>query len=309
MEFSMECDETSMRPLMQLSKVSKQYSGKIVLESLSFSLYETQALAILGANGSGKSTLLRLIAGISSFTSGDIHLVDQAATIGYVPERFPKLRFTPAEYLNYMGRMQGLSSSYINKRITELLAFCHLEHTGSTRIERFSKGMLQKVGIMQAILTKPDLLVLDEPLSGLDINAQSDLIELMNELKRQGMSIVFSCHESDLLEQVADRIIILEQGVIASDILLVELDQASVIIEVDRLEEAIFKQISELSGVTRYEPLPKRSAVSFKIYVCSNRSDAVLNKILSMGGSIVSLHKADEQLEKVRKAIIQGGRS
>jgi ABC-2 type transport system ATP-binding protein len=135
-----------MMPLLQLSKVSKQYSGKRVLQSLSFTLYETQVLAIVGANGSGKSTLLRLVAGISSADNGSIRFVDdkQAATIGYVPERFPKLRFTPAEYLYHMGLMQGLSSSFLNKRIAELLAFCHLENTGSTRIERFPRACCRR---------------------------------------------------------------------------------------------------------------------------------------------------------------------
>jgi ABC-2 type transport system ATP-binding protein len=279
-----------LKKLLELVGVTKQYANKVILKSLTFTIYEQQALAIIGANGSGKSTLMRMIAGISSPTSGNIAYADNLPklSIGYVPERFAKLRFTPTEYLTYMGRIQGLSQAYIQQRVPELLRFCQLDQTGSTRIEQFSKGMLQKVGILQAILSKPDLLILDEPLSGLDIPAQGELIHLLNDLKQQGMSIIFSSHETELLEHVADRIILLFNGQIGHDKVMSELELPHVFIDVSGLETQQIKRISALLGVVHSRELLVGNSCVFK--VVSTFSDVILREILAAQGSIISLN-------------------
>jgi ABC-2 type transport system ATP-binding protein len=279
-----------MKKLLELVGVTKQYTNKVILKSLTFTIYEQQAVALIGANGSGKSTLLRMIAGISSPTSGNIAYADNKPklAIGYVPERFAKLRFTPTEYLTYMGRIQGLSKAYIQQRVPELLRFCQLDQTGSTRINQFSKGMLQKVGILQAILSKPDLLILDEPLSGLDIPAQGELIHLLNNLKQQGMSIIFSSHETELLDHVADRIILLLIGQIGHDKVMSEMELPHVFIEVSGLDAQQIKRITALLGVVHSRELLVGKSCVFK--VLSTFSDAILREILAAQGSIISLN-------------------
>jgi ABC-2 type transport system ATP-binding protein len=288
-----ELNLNKMGLLIEVVDLTKRFGNKTILESLHFAIYEQQALAIIGTNGSGKSTLLRMLAGISSQTSGTIQYTkgQSRLNIGYVPERFARLRFTPTEYLTYMGSMQGLTKAYLHKRIPELLQFCHLEQKGSTRIEYFSKGMLQKVSIMQAILSKPDLLILDEPLSGLDILAQKDLSHLLSELKQLGMSIVFSCHEAELLDRVADRIILLENGLIVEDSLVTKIAASKVWIEVEGLDDLKIKQIAELDGVIRYELLSSVMGARYNINVFSASSDAVLREVLSIQGSIISLNR------------------
>jgi ABC-2 type transport system ATP-binding protein len=279
--------------LLEVVDVTKQYGQLTILSSLNFTVYEQQALAIIGANGSGKSTLLRMLGGISSVTSGTICYAERQSklTIGYVPERFAQLRFTPTEYLNYMGSMQGRSKAYLKQKIPELLRFCHLEKTGTTRIAHFSKGMLQKVGIMQAILSKPDLLLLDEPLSGLDILAQKDLSHLLSDLKQEGMSIVFSCHEAELLENVADRIIQLEKGRIAEDNLVTTIEVSKVCIEVEGLDEIALMRIGELAGVIRYELLWGGMQSRYMIKALITSSDPIIREVLALQGSIISLNR------------------
>ncbi|ONK23492.1 hypothetical protein BLX87_10835 [Bacillus sp. VT-16-64] len=170
-------DGKSMRILVELEKVNKNYKKKQVLREISLSIEENQIIAILGGNGTGKSTLLRLIAGIEQPSSGRIIYSDKHIRIGYVPERFPKhLRFTPREYLYYMGKISGISKENLQERIEHYLQRFQLETLNNQRIMELSKGNIQKVGIIQAILNDPELIILDEPLSGLDYQAQQDLV-------------------------------------------------------------------------------------------------------------------------------------
>lgn len=193
-----------------------------MLRDVSFALYPAEAAVLSGPNGSGKSTLLRILAGLLRPDSGTVRLLDKAADfqgaasaelsrrIGLVPERMPFLRFSPAEYLAHMGAVRGMNAASLRERIGELLLLCGLEHAKDAPIRFFSKGMLQKVGIMQAMLEQPSLLLMDEPFSGLDVNAQEELIRILKELQSGGTGLLFASHEPGLSGRVANRMFVLD---------------------------------------------------------------------------------------------------
>lgn len=154
--------------LVELKGIQKKYGKSLILDNIDLSIPEGEALAIVGGNGTGKSTLLKIIAGFISHTAGTIQRKEHIQ-IGYVPEHFPEgIRFTLEDYLYHLGRIHGLSTKYVKDKIPLLLERFHLLHARHSVVRNFSKGMKQKTGIMQALLTDVHLLILDEPLSGLD---------------------------------------------------------------------------------------------------------------------------------------------
>ncbi|MEY9970550.1 ABC-2 type transport system ATP-binding protein [Lysinibacillus sp. RC46] len=202
-----------MNTIMEIQNISKQYRGKRIIENATFSICANQIIALVGKNGSGKSTLLKIIAELVDADSGSIVKHRQSLKIGYVPEVTPShILFTPEEYLYYMGSIQGMAKKQLQQKINELLELFHLQEARNIRIVNFSKGMKQKVMIMQAMLEDTDLLILDEPLSGLDPKAQSDLEETLSILKDKGLSIVLTCHETKLLQHLVDTVLVIQNN-------------------------------------------------------------------------------------------------
>jgi len=202
-----------MKIMMEIQNISKQYKGKKILENACLSIYAHQIIALVGKNGSGKSTLLKIIAGLIDADSGAVIKHQQSLKIGYVPEVTPShILFTPEEYLFHMGSIRGMATKQLQQKIDDLLEMFHLQESRNSRIIHFSKGMKQKVMIMQAMLEHTDLLILDEPLSGLDPKAQSDLEETLSILKDNGLSIVLTCHETKLLQHLVDTVFVIQNN-------------------------------------------------------------------------------------------------
>lgn len=200
-----------MNTLMEVQKISKQYKTKKILDNISFSIYGEEILALVGKNGSGKSTLLKIIGGIVDSDSGVVIKHVQSLKIGYVPEITPQhVLFTPEEYLFHMGKISGIPRKPLQQKIDQLLEIFNMQEARSTRMTHFSKGMKQKIMIMQAMLEETHLLILDEPLSGLDSRAQNELEKILLSLKEKGYSIILTCHETKLLENLVDRILLIE---------------------------------------------------------------------------------------------------
>jgi ABC-2 type transport system ATP-binding protein len=231
-----------MISILEVQRLNKQFGSRTVLRDVEFVLVAGEAAVLSGPNGSGKSTLLRIIAGLLTPDSGTVRLADVSGTgehavwgigqdergkswrkwgrtssgsglsrrIGLVPERMPVLRFSPVEYLTHMGAVRGMPAARLRERTGELLALCGLEFAKDAPIRFFSKGMLQKVGIMQAMLEQPSLLLMDEPFSGLDVNAQEDLIRILRELQSGGTGLLFASHEPGLAARVANRQLVLD---------------------------------------------------------------------------------------------------
>ena len=201
-----------LKTIIELRDVAKQYKKKKVLERVSFYVRANQIVALVGKNGSGKSTLLKIIAGLVKPDTGEMLKHIHPLKIGYVPEVTPyEIPFTPIEYLTHMGNVRGMDKNELEDRIEVLLEIFHLQDVRMTRMAGFSKGMKQKVIIMQAMLEKANLLILDEPLSGLDPKAKSELEGILLVLKDSGVSILLTCHETKILERLVDRVLLIKK--------------------------------------------------------------------------------------------------
>ena len=196
------CDPVESTSLLRLHGVTKRHgSGEPVLRGVDLTIEPGQVTGILGANGAGKSTLLRILAGLSRPTSGTI--TGHPAT-AYVPDRFPaQQRMSARAYLCHMGRVRGMRTSEARARAEHWLVRFDLAGGPSTPLRELSKGNAQKVGIAQALLSRPDLLVLDEPWSGLDVTTRGILSGVIDEIRADGTSVVFTDHRPALVRSLA----------------------------------------------------------------------------------------------------------
>jgi len=200
--------------LIELKNVGKSYSGNLVFGGVSMSIGAGDAIVVMGSNGCGKSTLLKIIAGLLACSDGEITFAPRIK-ISYVPERFPRLPFKVQDYLLHMGSIQGLSAGEINAYIAEKFKELNIpDNIKRQNLKNCSKGTVQKINIMQALITKPDLLVLDEPFSGVDEKSIDRVVELFAELARNKTAVVLSCHEKDLARKVTENIFLFENQTI-----------------------------------------------------------------------------------------------
>lgn len=170
-----------MKEIIKLEKITKEYNHKLILDQVDLSIYEGQSMVFTGHNGSGKSTLLKIISGLVKPSDGKVIYRDKLL-FHYVPERFPKMNLTPWQYLKRMGQMDGIPPKILAKRCEKLFSDFFLPDMVNIPMKDLSKGTLQKIGVIQALLRTPQVLLLDEPLSGQDMDSQMVFIEKMNEL-------------------------------------------------------------------------------------------------------------------------------
>jgi len=280
--------------LLTLQHVGKVYAGRIVLQDVTLTLAQGEVVAILGKNGSGKSTLLKLIGGISSLSQGKriVHRADGILSIGYVPDRFPKIRMSGLEYLRHMGAISGLPKRQLDQRISALLDKFEFEVDAARRpCRQYSKGMLQKINLIQALLRTPELLLLDEPLSGLDVRSQGTIARVLSELKHAGAAVVFTSHEQGLAEGIAHKFLTIVNSRLSQVDRLDGNRRANkykiiqcVIPQTPEADEWLIRQSLQFSSKT---------VNGYTIQVSDADSDNFLKAVLDIGGHIVSVANAE----------------
>jgi ABC-type Mn2+/Zn2+ transport system ATPase subunit len=189
---------------VRLDAVGKRYGTAWVFREVDLLLEPGDVVAVTGGNGSGKSTLLRILAGISRPTRGAV--TGRPQSVGYVPERFvPSDRFSASAYLGHMGRIRGLTTAQADAAAEELLARLDLVGGRDTAVRKLSKGNVQKVVLAQALIVPPQLLILDEPWSGLDAAAHGVLSEIIREVSSAGGIVAFADHREAVVRATATR--------------------------------------------------------------------------------------------------------
>lgn len=198
--------------MLRLHHVGKRYTGgPWVLRDVDMELPEGESVSVLGPNGSGKSSLLRLLAGVSRPTRGEIS--GAPPVIGYVPDRFPAFdAMGSLAYLVHIGRIRGLGTAAAQERGQNLLERLELVGGLRTPIRALSKGNAQKVALAQALMVPPDLLVLDEPWSGLDAGAHEVLADIIDEVVRAGGTVVFTDHREAVSRSYATLTFRIDEG-------------------------------------------------------------------------------------------------
>jgi ABC-2 type transport system ATP-binding protein len=213
--------------VIQLSGLKKQYSGTYVLKGITLNIDAGQIVGYIGPNGAGKSTTIKILTGIISDFEGEATVlgldvrknpVDIKQKIGYIPEQAALYEvLTAIEYLRFVGKLYQLEDNVIEKKSWDLLRLFELADKADTRMNSYSKGMKQKVLLISGLIHNPEIIFLDEPLSGLDANAVILVKEILSQLKQSGKTIFYSSHIMDVVEKISDRIIIINKGEAVAD--------------------------------------------------------------------------------------------
>ena len=216
-----------MEPIITLKNLHKRYGTKQVLKGIDIEIYPGQVIGYIGPNGAGKSTTVKILCGLITDYEGQVyvkgmnlrdHLVEIKSCIGYVPELAELYDvLTPLEFLSMTAELYNMKKEVASDRINKMLKAFGLETNINDRMDTFSKGMRQKILITSGLLHNPDIIILDEPLSGLDANSVIIVKELLSKLAREGKTIFYCSHMMDVVEKVSDRIILIDGGTIVAD--------------------------------------------------------------------------------------------
>ena len=220
------------KTLISVNDLSGFYGQKCAIENVSFDAHQGEILGLLGPNGAGKSTTMQIICGVIAASNGSVNIAGHdiqdspkyaKQNIGFLPEQLPLYNdLNVDEYLYYSAKLRGIEKANLKDVVTSTKKRCGLENTGSRLIQNLSKGYKQRVGIAQAIIHAPSIIILDEPTSGLDPKQILEIRKLMRELSKDH-SIILSTHILSEVEAVCDRVLIINEGNIVLDRYLKEL--------------------------------------------------------------------------------------
>lgn len=273
-----------------------------VLKDVCLSVKDGEIFGFIGPNGAGKTTTFKTILGFITPTSGKIEVmgkpvgdVDVKNKIGYLPENpYFYDYLTGEELLRYMGELHGLNGDGLSNRIDELLEQVKMSHAKKVQLRKYSKGMLQRVGIAQALVNDPDFLILDEPLSGLDPIGQTEIKELILEQKRSGATILLSSHILSDVEVLCDRVGVIIGGrvVKTGEIgkLLAEI-HTNYEVRLNGADESIVEKFGDLKVDT------ERRAGFLVLRFDDEVKGRVLKEISNSGADILSINPLRKSLE------------
>jgi len=205
--------------ILDLQNVVKTYDKKVAVNNVSFGVPRASIFGLLGPNGAGKTSLIRIITTITRADSGQVFLDGQALNsrhpeqIGYMPEErglYKKMKV--GEQLTYLGRLKGLSAADTKKSLKHWMEKFEITDWWGKKIEELSKGMQQKVQFISTVLHNPKLIILDEPFTGLDPINTNLLKDEIAEMRNRGVSIIFSTHRMEQVEEICDNIVLIDQG-------------------------------------------------------------------------------------------------
>jgi len=236
--------------MLELRNIHKHYCSIPAVEAVSFTARTGEITGYLGANGSGKSTTMKMVTGLIEPTSGEIlfegqHIRDNLMAyrqrMGYVPEE-PHLytHLSGIEYLVMVAQLRNMDSKSAAERVHGLLRLFGLYGDRDVPISSYSKGMRQKILLSAALMHNPDLILLDEPFSGLDVGSSLILRSLIEELARRGKVVLFSSHELETVERICSHVVILHRGKIVADD---SIERLRTLMELPTLE-GIFSQLA-----------------------------------------------------------------
>ena len=215
--------------IITTKNLSKEYPTKnfskdkiLALNNFSFEVQSGEIFGLLGPNGAGKTTLIKILLGITFPTSGEIKIFEKDISnesykkkVGYLPEshKFPNY-LTGEQVLHFFGMLSGMNKADVKKKSDEYLKLVDMEKWRKTKIKKYSKGMLQRLGLAQSMLNNPELIFLDEPTDGVDPIGRKEIRDILNNLKKEGKTIFLNSHLLSEVELICDRVAILNKGVL-----------------------------------------------------------------------------------------------
>jgi len=298
--------------VIETTSLTKKYGRLVAVNKLDLKVKADTIHGFLGPNGAGKTTTIKILVGLLKLDGGSVSVLGQElgwdkpdvrSRIGYMPE-LPKLpkHLKGRELLDIYGRMYGMTKEERKKQVPKLLDMVGLRERGNDLIGKYSKGMQQRLGMAQALLNEPKLVILDEPGLGLDPVGMVEVREIMREMAKEGVTIFLSSHLLHEVEHVCTHATIINKGVAVASGTLEQISAkvsgpVTIEVEVDKLSEAVIKKVKELPFVTNVSKDEKRLLIEVK-----TRDDVrsqVSQVITSGGGIVISMNLKGESLEDI----------
>lgn len=302
-----------IEPAIHIERVNKRFGTTHAVRDLDLLVPTGSLCGFLGPNGAGKSTTIRMIMSIIYPDSGSIRVLGGSALaskdrIGYLPEErgvYRKMRV--GEFLHYIGRLKGLSGAGLSQRVKRWLERIELPHVVHKRCHELSKGMQQKVQFLAAVLHEPDLLILDEPFSGLDPVNAALLNSLIREINAEGRTVIFSTHVLHQAEQICDRIFLINHGVKLLDDTLdgirATFNPRTIIVR--PLDNAM--RFDGVPGVTDMTPIAADKGGGWELHLAENAEPHQIMRLLVDHGPLRSVELRRLSLDEVFVRLVRKG--
>jgi len=306
--------------MIQVDHLTRTYGPHIAVDDLSFAIGAGEIVGLLGHNGAGKTTIMKMLTGFLEPTGGDIRIngLEMAGNrraiqslIGYLPENCPLYpEMTVAGYLEYQAVLHGVGADRMGPLLRETLEQTALTDKAGQQIATLSRGFRQRVGVAQAILHRPKILILDEPTNGLDPTQIQHMRGLIRDLARQS-TLLISTHILQEVQAVCDRVIIIQSGRKVVDARLVELDAGQRLLVTTDHQAGVDALLAGVEGVVMVEALPAeggrcRYAVSGAV-AASELAPAVAAALVGQGRPLYGLAPESRNLEKIFSEINMTG--
>ncbi len=306
-------------PAIETENLSKSYpygflhlKKKTSLEGLTMQIETGEVFGFLGPNGAGKSTTIKLLMGLIFPTAGSARIlgkpindVEMHREIGYMPEQpYFYDYLTAAEVLDYFARFHDLPAAERKERVQSVLRKVGLETAGKIQLRKYSKGMLQRVGLAQAILHEPKVVILDEPMSGLDPVGRREVRDIILELKRDGKTVMFSTHILSDAEMLCDRV-----GVIAGGKLRGIGAPGDIVAMKAQGMEILFELAGKGPGDTPLLAKATRTGERYRLRVCEEELYAAIEQLRAAGARILSVAQLKATLEDYFMHLVEADRA
>jgi len=302
--------------VIEAKNLTKRYDGVAVVNGISFSVARGEIFGLLGPNGAGKTTTILMLLGLSDISGG------QARVLGHDPAREPlavkrQVGYLPdqigfydglsaADNLRYTARLMGLERAEREQRIRASLGHVGLADVADNRVSTFSRGMRQRLGVAEILMKEAQIAILDEPTSGLDPQATVELLEIIRDLKKRGVSVLLSSHLLERVQSVCDRVALFNQGKIALIGTVSELGRevlgGGFRVEVEAEGQGLAERIAAIPGVQQVEPA---GANRLRLLATGDVRPEAAAAVVAAGGRLLRLSVEEPSLEAIYSRYFQ----
>jgi ABC-2 type transport system ATP-binding protein len=302
--------------VIEAKNLTKRYDGVAVVNGISFSVARGEIFGLLGPNGAGKTTTILMLLGLSDISDG------QARVLGHDPAREPlavkrQVGYLPdqigfydglsaADNLRYTARLMGLERAEREQRIRASLGHVGLADVADNRVSTFSRGMRQRLGVAEILMKEAQIAILDEPTSGLDPQATVELLEIIRDLKKRGVSVLLSSHLLERVQSVCDRVALFNQGKIALIGTVPELGRevlgGGFRVEVEAEGQGLAERIAAIPGVQQVEPA---GANRLRLLATGDVRPEAAAAVVAAGGRLLRLSVEEPSLEAIYSRYFQ----
>ncbi|MEL0254559.1 MAG: ATP-binding cassette domain-containing protein [Burkholderiaceae bacterium] len=295
--------------MISVSNLSRSYGSTLAVDNVSFEITNGEVVGLLGHNGAGKTTIMKMITGFIEPSSGSVEVdglvlgentVGIQKKIGYLPENcpvWPEMRVT--DYLIYQAKLHLVEEARIGSLVSEAIGKTRLTEKATARIDTLSRGYRQRVGVAQALLHKPDILILDEPTNGLDPNQILQMRELIKELAKSS-TVIVSTHVLQEVQAICERVLIMRGGQLVLDSKIKDLQSENkIIFNFQPSESDVITMLSESPLVKKVEEVQNSETTSLRVEVQKEEIPSLIRSLVSAGANIESIMPEKRTLETV----------